>query len=263
MEKVGLCTIAFPEKSLEEILDMAQEIGFDGVEIWGKEPHMGEVLDEERVKKARKMLEERNLSPSMFGSYLCLGVEGEFPKAESILKIAQGLGATIVRIWAGNKGSQEATGKDWENCLKDLEKVCRKAEKMGINLAMEMHAGTLADRGETARKLIEQVSLPNLKVNFQVDFPGREAPLERLAAVIPWIVNVHAQNFKKVHPGSPVRWEDSLTLIREGVIDYQQLFHRLKEANFLGYFEVEFVKGHSPEEKILSLKDDYKFLRSL
>jgi len=182
MKKAGLCTIAFSEKLLEEVLNLAKEVGFDGVEIWGKEPHMGEVFDEERVQKVKKMVDERNLSVSMFGSYLHLGVEGEVSKTDSILKIAQGLGTSIVRVWASNKGSHEATEGDWENCIRDLEKACGKAEKMGITLAIEMHTKTLADRGETTRRLIEKVSLPNLKVNFQ---PGLEDNIwERLNAVI-------------------------------------------------------------------------------
>lgn len=259
MKKVGLCTIAFSEKPLEEVLNLANEVGFDGVEIWGKEPHMGEVFDEERVQKVKKMVDERNLSVSMFGSYLYLGVEGEISKTDSILKIAEGLGTSIVRVWASNKGSPEATEVDWKNCLRDLEKACRKAEKMGITLAIEMHTKTLADRGETTRRLIEKVSLPNLKVNFQY---GLEDNLwERLDAVIPWVVNVHAQNFKKVSTNGSVKRE--ISLISEGVIDYSLLFLRLKKAGFDGYFEVEFVAGNSYKEKILSLKKDYKFLRSL
>ena len=33
--KLGLCTIAFQEKPLEEVIDIAANYGFDGIEIWG------------------------------------------------------------------------------------------------------------------------------------------------------------------------------------------------------------------------------------
>src|SRR2546430_2235288 len=38
--KVGLCTIAYQELPLEEALDRAAALQFDGVELWGKPPHL-------------------------------------------------------------------------------------------------------------------------------------------------------------------------------------------------------------------------------
>ena len=36
--KLGLCTIAFQEKPLEEVIDIAADYGFEGIELWGKPP---------------------------------------------------------------------------------------------------------------------------------------------------------------------------------------------------------------------------------
>ena len=44
--KLGLCTIAFQEKPLEEVIDIAADHGFDGIELWGKPPHLPEDYDE-------------------------------------------------------------------------------------------------------------------------------------------------------------------------------------------------------------------------
>ena len=38
--KLGLCTIAFRDRPLEEVISIADDYGFDGIEIWGQEPHM-------------------------------------------------------------------------------------------------------------------------------------------------------------------------------------------------------------------------------
>jgi hypothetical protein len=38
--KVGLCTIAYQEQPLVEALDRAAGMQFDGVELWGKPPHL-------------------------------------------------------------------------------------------------------------------------------------------------------------------------------------------------------------------------------
>ena len=54
--KIGLCTIAFSELPLEEVLDIAAESRFDGVEIWGKAPHIPNEYDPEYVKAISRSL---------------------------------------------------------------------------------------------------------------------------------------------------------------------------------------------------------------
>jgi sugar phosphate isomerase/epimerase len=49
--KLGLCRIAFRETSLEDVLDIAADYGFDGVEIWGQAPHIPPAYDAEYVKR--------------------------------------------------------------------------------------------------------------------------------------------------------------------------------------------------------------------
>jgi sugar phosphate isomerase/epimerase len=51
--KLGLCTIAFREKPLEDMIDIAADYGFDGIEIWGQTPHMLPEYNGEYVKKSK------------------------------------------------------------------------------------------------------------------------------------------------------------------------------------------------------------------
>ena len=68
--KVGLCTIAFRELPLEKVLDIATECGFDGVEVWGKPPHIPDEYDAEYVRAIPGMARERGLEIISFGSYV-------------------------------------------------------------------------------------------------------------------------------------------------------------------------------------------------
>ena len=51
--KVGLCTIAFQELPFPEAVKLAAEVGFDGVEPWGKPDHIPLTLTDDEVRKAR------------------------------------------------------------------------------------------------------------------------------------------------------------------------------------------------------------------
>ena len=258
VDKVALCTIAFSEDPLEEVLDLASAVGFPAVELWGKDPHMGEPFDEKRVRGVSRMLAERGLALSVFGSYLELGVEGEIERAGPVLETAAALGAPIVRVWAGNTASAEASEEDWTVCLRDCERACRMAEPFGLVLAVEMHGGSLADMAGAALRVVEEVGAPDLKLNFQVSYPPEEEdPYERVRKVAPWVVNVHVQNFIRDDEGA-WKW----CLIEEGCVDYREILPPLKEAGFDGYFEVEFVKEPA-ESKRQFLEKDHAFLRSL
>ena len=68
--KVGLCTIAFRERSLEDVISIASDYGFDGVEIWGKPPHMPEEYDVKYIEKVRNLVSSKGLEVTAFGSYV-------------------------------------------------------------------------------------------------------------------------------------------------------------------------------------------------
>ena len=68
--KLGLCTIAFQEKPLEEVIDIAADHGFDGIEVWGKPPHLPADYDESYVKNIKEMAQRKGLAISAFGSYV-------------------------------------------------------------------------------------------------------------------------------------------------------------------------------------------------
>jgi sugar phosphate isomerase/epimerase len=258
MKKIALCTIAFRERPLEEVLELARETGFNGVEIWGKEPHVGENADKQRVIEIRKMLDRKNLQVSVFGSYLKMGTGEDINRIETICWIAQQLKTPLVRVWAGNKSPLEASKKEWNNCIEELKEVSEKARKWGLTLIIEMHNNSFAETGNWAKKLIDKTGENNVKLNFQVHHPpDKENPYSRIKEVASLVENVHVQNRKQVNG----KWE--ISLLEEGSVDYKPIYQELQRVNFTGYMEVEFVKGSSLQEKKNSLIKDYRYLKRL
>lgn len=263
--KLGLCTIAFREKLLEDALNIAQQIGFDGVEIWGREPHISETYDHRRVRAARKMVESRGLEVAMFGSYLRAGAppsdEEEEVTAEAALQTTQALGARVCRVWAGNVSSKRAGKEKWRTTVEELESACAMADNLDLVLAVEMHDGTLADTSGSTLRLIKDVGAGNLKVNYQARFgKGSEDAYRRLRAVLPHVVNVHAQNHRPAKASRDGRLEP--TALADGLVDYQKILKILSAAGFDGFVEIEFVPP-SPANKVKALALDYEYLCSL
>jgi len=265
--KLSLCTIAFRERLLEDAINIAQQIGFDGVEIWGREPHISENFDERRVRAARKMIEDRNLTICGLGSYLRFSGSApteddeDSPDLASVLHTARVLGAPIVRVWAGSSPSSKARKRDWNLCVQELKGACEKAANVGAEIAVEMQSGTFADTAASANRLLDDVSAPNLKLNYQPSngLPP-ENPVKRLRSVVNRLASVRVRNYDRLISDPEER--QHIVPLAEGVFDYRELISILRKADFQGYLSVEAISAKA-SDKIDALKAEYEYLRAL
>ena len=250
--KLGLCTIAFQEKPLEEVIDIAADHGFDGIELWGKPPHLPEGYDESYVKNVKDMAHRKGLTISAFGSYVDPLMPLHQKHFEEAFKIAHELGTDLVRIWSGGGPSKSIAPADKRLIHFRLVSITQWANFRSIRLGLEMHNNHLTDSVNSILETIEGVRLPALKTYYQplarsdADEPHTAA--EKLAD---HIANVHAQNFDESGKGCA---------IADGVVDYAKIVEILSAAGYDGYLEVEFVHG---DNKLEALQRDRDYLASL
>ena len=250
--KLGLCTIAFQEKPLEEVIDIAADHGFDGIELWGKPPHLPEDYDESYVKNVKDMAHRKGLTISAFGSYVDPLMPLHQKHFEEAFKIAHELGTDLVRIWSGGGPSKSIAPADKRLIHFRLVSITQWANFRSIRLGLEMHNNHLTDSVDSILETIEGVRLPALKTYYQplarsdADEPHTAA--EKLAE---HIANVHAQNFDENGNACP---------IADGVVDYAKIVEILSAAGYDGYLEVEFVHG---DNKLEALQRDRDYLASL
>ncbi|HUS80302.1 MAG TPA: sugar phosphate isomerase/epimerase family protein [Armatimonadota bacterium] len=259
---ISLCTIAFRERLLEYSLDLAAEVGFQGVEIWGREPHISEEYDKNRVAAAARMVAERGLQVAVFGSYLKLGATNNDERVElkDVLRIAAGLGAPIVRVWASDVGSDEAEESLWSRTIDEAGEAASRAAKMGVTLAVEMHSNTLCDTGATTRRLLDAVNCPSFGANYQASSRQREeTALERLEIVLPRVVHAHAQNYTPLEAGSD---RVERVALSDGAIEYGPLLDLLRKSGYQGYISVEFAASNATDKRE-AIARDYHYLRGL
>jgi len=261
--RIILCTIAYRDRLLDHVLDVAADLGFDGVEIWGREPHISEQFDESRIQAVQRMLQQRNLIAPVLGSYLQFGctnprVEGNI-ELEDALHTARCLGTPLIRVWASDIGSGDATEAIWETTAMELQQACDQAQKLGIVFAAEMHTDTLTDTGPSAKHLVELVDRDNFRINYQAASNTEpQTPLERLQTVMPYVVHMHAQNYASLSSeGQPRR-----VPLSDGAIDYRPLVKHLRDASYHGCIAVEFawMEGEGKRE---ALAADLSYLKSL
>lgn len=261
--KVLMCTIAWREKLLDYALEAARETGFDGVEIWGREPHVPERFDESRMRATKRLIDATGVTPHVFGSYLKFGATRNDSDIQpnDVLHIARWLRTPLIRVWASDVSSRGASPEVWKAAVSEAQEACDRASNLDMALVVEMHDGTLADTGPSARRLVEQVARDNFKLNFQVaSHDDGQTPEERLETVLPWVAHVHAQNYDKM-PGQEGEAVGKAPLAL-GVVSYPRLVGTLKDAGYDGCIAVEFAYDETGDKEA-ALAEDLRFLRSI
>ena len=264
MPKPGISTIALRRYDVHTAIRMAADAGFVGVEVWGRPEHISEPVDWKHVESIAQTIQEVGIEASIYGSYVNVGDDSWQSKAEESFCVCGVLDAPIMRIWAGNKEPQDADEAFWEEMVYRQKTFCEMAAEANVILAVEMHGGTLASTIPGNERLLAEVDHPALKLNFQVTDHEPNYLDRALPTLGPHVVNIHAQNHRKVVKDGKESHE--LTLIEKGEFDYAELLKRLKEYRFSGYIEVEFLKGDfggNEAEMLESLKKDAAYLRRI
>lgn len=238
--KLGFTTVTFRDKSIDEIYEIANKNKIKYIE-WGGDKHLP-VDDSVALEKIKHLSKLYGITNYSYGSYYRAG-ENNPEKAEKICKLASEIGASIVRIWLGNKGSFFTAKNEFDAMVKDVKNVCKMAQKYNLIIASEFHQKTYNDCGKACLKFIEAVNMQNYKTYWQplkqnnFDFKNLEKVVDNV--VIAHIFNWRNFNERYMFDYKSERW--------------QKFFIAMKSnKNIVGI--MEFVK----DDSIDNFAQDYK-----
>ena len=265
---VGLCTLAFKALSIADIADIAAAAGADGVEMWGQPPHVGYPIDADQCRQVRKTVASRGLDICALGSYFQPGKTPSFggvaPDAENQIRLAELLGTSKIRIWAGNVNYDDASPDEREGIYDAIRAFADAADNEGMTVVLERHNDSLTNSWTSPAEVLKSIARSNVHLNYQVAHP---VPANELATravedyrcYLKRSAHAHIQNYRTL-PGD--RSGPTRCYLDEGLADYSQLGKAAEEAGYDGYFMVEFLpndlEGLTPVE---ALKRDIAYLR--
>lgn len=167
--KTSIFSLIFGERPLEETLRLAKEIGYDGVELWGREPHLSESTTPQRAREIRKLLDYYQLEVPAIGSYV-----GEFStisdnecykameSLERFLNLMEILGCDLIRVNCGGPNAFLAQEYHYKKALYWMEKCSELAKQYNKKIAMEIHNGSLIETVEAADRFIKTLDKDNV-----------------------------------------------------------------------------------------------------
>lgn len=244
---IGLCSVTFRDKQPEEIIQIAKDAGVEAIE-WGGDNHVPPT-ELETAKRVAQLTKDAGLVTSSYGSYYKAGANEPF---DSILAAAEALDTKMIRVWAGDKGSEEADEAWFNEVVADAERIAKLAHEKSMSISFEYHSKTLTDTPESARQLMEAIEAPNVFLYWQ---PAETLTVEErkssLSLLGEWITNVHV-----------FHWENfnNRFSLEEGAEEWEDYISRiLTHSPYTHHYLLEFVKDDDPEQ----LQQDAETLRKI
>lgn len=234
----GLVSVTFRKLSPAEVIELARSSGLAGIE-WGGDVHVPHG-DEALAASIGEMTRSAGLQVSAYGSYFRAGhSEQEGLPFARVLASARALGAPVIRIWAGTRGSAASDEAHREWVVRECRRVAGQAAEAGIRVALEYHGNTLTDTLDSTRRLLESVNHPNLRSLWQpVNGTPVAGRLEELRVLEPWLEHVHVFNWSSTGQRLP---------LEPGMDLWRPCLQWLKKSRPGCAVLLEFVEGDQPE----------------
>lgn len=164
--------------------------------------------------------------------------EKEIALSKAWIDKAVVMGTTHVRVFAGNAPKGMSFEEATDNCISAYKECADYAGSKGITLGMENHGGIVAEP-DNMLKIMHAVDSPWIGINFDSGNYRTEDPYADLAKIAPYAVNVQFKTeIQRKGAASP---EPS---------DYKRVIQILKDANYQGWFTLEFEGKEDPFENV-------------
>jgi sugar phosphate isomerase/epimerase len=249
--------------TVDEFLVKAKELGFDGVMLAAKRPHVSLIdYDDNARQKLRARIKELGLELVCLAGYcdFTAGVDkAGIPNTEiqaiyvgELARLARDLGTNMVRVYTGYERADVPYDKQYSLVVEGLQMAGKIAAKYGVTLAVQNHHD-IALHHDAMKWLLDEVNLPNVKAAFDCWSPtleglSKEEIRKAILTMKPYIVHTTTADYKELPRFkyelnntnyTPMKSQMRAVPIGQGFLDYRNFISTLKEIGYQGYIAYE------------------------
>ena len=197
---IGITSVTFRNKTIEEIISFSKTNDLDGIE-WGGDVHVPP-NDLARAQDVGIKTRQAGLHVFSYGSYYYLGSGMDILP---VLDTAKALGTDRVRIWAGKVSSSLIHQETRQKMVQEAKTIAAVAGSYDMELCFEYHRGTLTDCSVSAKQLMEEINCKNVFLYWQ---PNPEIPenekAEEIAQLKDYVRTIHCFYWTGLHTRHPL-----------------------------------------------------------
>lgn len=250
--KYAFMSFSAPRLGLGELLDLAAELGYDGIEPRIGSAH-GHGVELERTAAERRAI--RRQAEAAGVALCCIATACKYADPDGVgravedtrraLKLAADVGSPRLRVFGGAIPAGVSRQAAIEGVARALRSVAGEAEQHGVTLCLETH-DDWTDPQHVA-EVLGRVDSPAVAANWDYMHTIRVAKTtvdQAFALLAPWIKHVH------FHDGRDLA--DQLVFLPIGSGDYPQrrVVELLLEAGYDGYMSGEWIDWEPYQEHL-------------
>jgi len=249
--------------TVDEFLEKAKELGYEGVMLVAKRPHVSpHDYDKAARAKLKAKIESLGLKLVALAGYtdFTAGIDKPgIPNAEiqaawvgEVAELAQDLGTDMVRIFTGYERPGIPYDKQYAEVVSGLKMAGKLAAEHDVTLVVQNHHD-IALHHDAMYWLLKEVNMPNVMSGWDAWSPvleglSSEELRESILRMKPYIVNTIAADYV-THPrynyiNHLTNYKAEKPVMRavpmgQGIIDYKTWFDTLKEIGYQGWVVYE------------------------
>jgi len=245
---------------LPAFIAKAAELGYDGVMLAGKRPHLSPVdVHSDRLAEIRETLDKHQIGCEVIAGYTDLSrsaaaevpyLEMQIAYVEALCFMAGKLGAPLVRVFTAYETAGQPPQAMWRDVVRTLQEMCDRAMPHGVTLAVQNHHD-VGVHTDVLLELLGDIDRGNCQLGFDAWSPALrgEDLYEAARKVAPHVAMTTNADYVRL---PRFRYQPDLInylpvapdLVRavkfaEGLIDYEAFFRGLVEGGFDGVASYE------------------------
>ena len=241
--------------SVEEFVAKAAALGFDGVMLAAKRPHLSALdWDCARRRKLRDRIESHGIRHVCIAGYTNFTADlehGDIPQREmqirhviELAEMARDLGGGLVRVFTGYESAAVSPHAQWKMVADALRECARRASEFGVTIGVQNHHD-IAVGHESLDDLLAEVGEPNCRAMFDAWAPALHGAdiVAAAKALAPRTVHTTVANYQMRpryrYAPALVNYEEltpstQAVPMDEGFIDYAAFLDALEAGGFDG-----------------------------
>ena len=260
--------------TLTDFIGRAAKLGYETVMIAGKRPHLSVLdSDDDRLGETKAALDEHGISCSVIAGYNDLApiaaaevpfLEMQIAYVESLSRIAQGVGASIVRIFTAYETDGHPPHAVWASTVRTIQEMCDRAQPYGVTIAVQNHHD-IGVHSTALLEMLHDIDRPNCKLGADAWSPALrgEDVYEAAKSLAPHAaITTNADYIQlpryRYQPELVNYLPETPAMVRavkfgDGFIDYEAFFSGLRDGGFDGVANFEMcspVRGGGSMENL-------------
>lgn len=238
--KVCFSTLGCPEWSFSDIVSVASDLGYNGIEIRGigRELYAPaiEQLTAPHIKETRALLSRLSLEIPCLTSACNLNLDEDVPKARAYVDTASAIGAPYIRL-LGDLEPSPSDDISLKAIVPNLLDIAAYAQGKGVTPLIETN-GFFA-KTKTLGAMFKDFGDANVGILYDIHHPYRffgEDPEYTIDNIGPYVRHVHIKDSVRTDK------KYSCKMVGEGDLPVKQTIKLLNQAGYQGHYSLEWVK---------------------